>query len=153
MKMAAGRSIPEAQQKIVDENFISGVSSNDREKMELCLKKGADVNARLPGWSNRTALMIAAARGREDTVVFLLARNPDLFLKDSDGKTVFDVVGEISDTALRKKINFLLLSALPDPAPATPEASAEESVTLTENFPVLKPIALQPKKGGGSFQL
>ncbi|TAL37258.1 MAG: hypothetical protein EPN97_05375 [Alphaproteobacteria bacterium] len=151
--MAAGRSIPEAQQKIVDENFIGGVNANDREKMELCLKKGADVNARWPAWSNRTALMIATARGREDTLAFLLSRNPDLFLKDSDGKTVFDIVGEISDTATRKKINLLLLSALPDANPAAPEASPEESVTLKEDFTVLKPISLQPKKGGGSFQL
>ena len=151
--MAAGRSISEAQQKIVDANFINAVSADDREKMELCLKKGADINARWAAWDNRTALMVAAAYGREDTVTYLLGKNPDLFLKDSAGKTVFEVAEEISNNAAKKKINHLLLAALPDPAPAQPEVSAEESVTLKEDFPVLKPIALQPKKGGGSFQL
>lgn len=151
--MAAGRSISEAQQKIVDTNFVSAVSANDREKMVLCLKKGADINARWPAWDNRTVLMIAAGRGCDDTVEFLLANNPDLFLKDSRGKTVFEVAEELSDSAIKKKINRLLLAALPDANPAAPEASAEETISLKEDFPVLKPIALQPKKGGGSFKL
>jgi ankyrin repeat protein len=150
--MSERRTISEAQQKIVDTNLISAVSSFDREKMELCLKKGADINAR-SSWNNRTPLMMAVAYGREDTVVFLLTRNPDLFLKDSEGKTVYEIVNEIRDSSVQKKINRLLLAALPDVSPAAPDVSAEESVTLKEEIPVFKPITLQPKKGGGSFQL
>lgn len=150
--MAERRTISEVQQKIVDTNLVTAVSSNDREKMELCLKKGADINAR-SAWYSRTPLMMAVGYGREDTVVFLLTKGPDLFLKDSEGKTVYEIVNDIRDSDVQKKINRLLLAALPDVTPARPEASAEESVTLKEDFPVLKPITLQPKKGGGSFQL
>ena len=149
--MAERRTISEAQQKIVDTNLISAVASNDREKMELCLQKGADINARA-SWYNRTPLMMAVAYGREDTVVFLLTKNPDLFLKDSEGKTIYEIVDTISDSATKRKINRLLLAALPDVAPATPEISAGATETQ-EDIQVLKPITLQPKKGGGTFQL
>ncbi|MEZ0225624.1 MAG: ankyrin repeat domain-containing protein [Alphaproteobacteria bacterium] len=149
--MAERRTISEAQQKIVDTNLVNAVSSNDREKIELCLKKGADINAR-SSWYNRTSLMMAVAYGREDTVVYLLTKNPDLFLKDSEGKTVYEIVNDIRDSAVQKKINRLLLAALPDCAPAAPEASAAEAVTQ-EDIQVLKPITLQPKKGGSTFQL
>ena len=69
--MSEKRSISEMQQKIVNDNLIDAVRNSDREKVELCLKKGADINAR-GSWSNRTALMYAVAYARPEQVEFLL---------------------------------------------------------------------------------
>ena len=151
--MPEGRSISEMQQKIVDDNLISAVGTNDREKIELCLKKGADINARWEGWENRTPLMIATAYSRPDLVDFILTKNPDLFAKDKNGKSVFDLCEEVSDTATKKKINRALLAALPDPQPGQAPL-ADDNPARDGEIAVLKPIELDHrKKSGGSFQL
>lgn len=152
--MAEGRSISEMQQKIVDNNLVAAVAAGDAEKIDLCLKKGADINARWVGWHNRTPIMIAAGYARADLVEFVLTKNPDLFLRDVNGKSVFDITEEISDAATKKKINRLLLTALPDPVTAAPEHPAPQGAVQNDEIPVFKPIALdRHKKGGGSFQL
>lgn len=139
------------QQKIVDDNLIRAVGENDREKIELCLKKGSDINAR--GGSNRTPLMIAVNSWRVELVEFILTKNPDLFLKDNNGKTAFDLAEDISDAATKKKINRALLTALPDAAaPAAPVT--DDQPASSGEIPVLKPIEFDHrKKSGGSFQL
>ena len=152
--MAEGRSISEMQQKIVDDNIIAAVAACDTEKIDLCLRKGADVNARWTSWYGRTPIMMAAGYGRADVVEFLLTKNPDLFLKDSNGKTVFDIAEELSDAATKKKINRALLSALPDAVQSAPGPRAPDGAVQNDEIPVFKPIEFdRHKKGGGSFQL
>ncbi len=141
-------SISESQQKIVDENLIAAIWDADREKADLCLRKGANIDTRST-WYGRTALMIAVTRGSEDLVTFLLERKADVFVKDENGKTAFDLVSEISDSTRRKKINRLLLNALPDA-----ETPAAETPAARDDIAVLKPIEFdRRKKSGGSFQL
>jgi ankyrin repeat protein len=147
-------SISDAQQKIVNANLINAVTGNDKEKVELCLRKGADINARWRDWNERTPLMIAVAYAREDMVTFILSKSPELLLQDREGKTAFDLAEGISDSSIKKRINRLLLAALPD-AQADSVPAADVKITLKEDdIPILKPIELdRRKKGGGSFQL
>jgi ankyrin repeat protein len=147
-------AISDQQKQIVNANLIDAVRESDEGKIDLCLKKGADINARWSGWRNRTPLMLAAAWGRPELVAFLLGRQPDLLAKDSDGKTVFDLCADTTDEAKRKKINRLLLEALPDTGAASAPAEQASAAGTGADITVLRPIELGPRrKGGGGLKL
>jgi ankyrin repeat protein len=56
------------------------------EKVELLVKKGANVNSAEPK-KKRTVLMVAAAKGQSDIVKFLYGKGADINARDSDSQT------------------------------------------------------------------
>ena len=153
--MAGNDTVSEEQKQIANANLIDAARNDERAKIDLCLRKGADIDARSSN-RNRTALMLAVGYGNADETAFILGKRPNLFLKDSESKTVFDICGEISDGAARRKINKMLLEAMPDAEAAPPtsaEKPADETVTGSD-ITILKPIELTPRrKPGGGLKL
>jgi ankyrin repeat protein len=143
--------ITDMQKNIANENLVEAAQTDDREKIDLCLRKGADINARWRSYYNRTPLMIAVMYSRADLTAFILSKNPDLFLKDSEGKTVFDICNELSDNSKKRAINKLLLEAMPDAGNAPASAPLAET---KDDIAIMKPIELgSRRKPGPSFNL
>ena len=65
--------------------LVDAVSRGNREKIELLIAQGADVNAR--DSNGNTPLMLAARSGHSEIVQFLIARGADVHLKDNLGNT------------------------------------------------------------------
>ncbi len=162
--MVAQDDIDPEQAKIVDAMILQAVSDVNYERVDLCLKKGADIDAR--NGQGRTPLMMAVWNENPSMVQYLLARRPSLFLKDSSNKTAFDLITDVRDAAKRQKITDILLSALPDhvrkraaspqqvAALAEADAQAREKsmsdVTTSADITVSPPIVLprrNPPKG------
>jgi len=154
------------QRRIVNDELLKGVRmGNYKERVDLCLQKGADINT-ATSWEKRTPLMIAVTMGDAARVEYILSKDPDLFKKDKDSQNVFDLANnKIEDYGTRQKIMDRLLRALPDGAPvpgrapsdakpaAGAEAEEEEGISLS------KPIRFRGKppspggKTGGGFDL
>ena len=80
--------------------LIDAVSSGNREKIELLIAQGADVNAR--DSNGNTPLMLAARSGHSEIVQFLIDRGADVHLKDNLGNTpLIDTAGYASEFALK----------------------------------------------------
>ncbi|MDX2451416.1 ankyrin repeat domain-containing protein [Desulfosarcina sp.] len=69
-----------------DEALIQSVWNEDLAKVELLVKKGANVNSAEPK-KKRTVLMVAAANGQFDIVEFLYGKGADINARDSDSQT------------------------------------------------------------------
>jgi ankyrin repeat protein len=69
-----------------DEALIQSVWEGDLAKVELLVKKGANVNSAEPK-KKRTALMVAATKGQFDIVKFLYGKGADINARDSDSQT------------------------------------------------------------------
>lgn len=152
------------QRRIVNDELLKGVRmGNYKERVDLCLQKGADINT-ATGWDKRTPLMIAVTMGDVARVEYILTKDPDLFKKDKDSHNAFDLANNnIEDYGTRQKILDRLLRALPDgvaargqPVPVSqPSAAAEED----EGISLSKPIRFRGKpqppggKTGGGFNL
>jgi len=162
--MAEKNKISADQQRIVDRELLEAIQATDYvDRFNLCLKKGANINA--TDWAGRTSLMLAVNRGQAARVGFVLAKNPDLFIKNNDGLNAFDMAKKINDTANKKSVMDKLLAALPDGAPDTvaknfdsaAEANPPESAEDESGIKVSKPIRLNqkgPKSGNnGGFRL
>jgi hypothetical protein len=80
--------------------LIDAVSKGNREKIELLIAQGADVNAR--DSSGNTPLMLAARSGHSEIVQFLIARGADVHMKDNLGNTpLIDSARYASEFALK----------------------------------------------------
>lgn len=66
----------------------------DIEALKLFLDAGVDINHLSNDPQRTTILMDASLNGQEDTVKFLLERGADIFIKSSNGKTVFELIEE-----------------------------------------------------------
>lgn len=166
--MAEKNKISAEQQRIVDRELLEAIQQTDYvDRFNLCLKKGANINA--TDWAGRTPLMLAVSRGQATRVGFVLAKNPDLFIKNNDGLNAFDLAKKINDNGDKKSVMDKLLTALPDGAADTVsknfDRAAEPAPTAAEaeddsGIKVSKPIRLNqkgPKNGGngtnGGFRL
>jgi ankyrin repeat protein len=69
-----------------DEALIQSVWDGDLAKVELLVKKGANVNSAEPK-KKRTVLMVAATKGQFDIVKFLYGKGADINARDSDSQT------------------------------------------------------------------
>ncbi|MFC1701689.1 ankyrin repeat domain-containing protein [Pseudomonadota bacterium] len=69
-----------------DEVLIQSVWDGDLAKVELLVKKGANVNSVEPT-KKRTVLMLAATKGQFDIVKFLYGKGADINARDKDGQT------------------------------------------------------------------
>jgi hypothetical protein len=164
--MAEKNKISAEQQRIVDRELLEAIQQTDYvDRFNLCLKKGANINA--TDWAGRTALMLAVSRGQASRVGFVLAKNPDLFIKNNDDLNAFDLAKKINNPNNKKDVMDKLLGALPDGAPDTVsknfDRAAEPAPAETEDdngIKVSKPIRLNqkgPKEGdkgpNGGFRL
>jgi ankyrin repeat protein len=147
----------EMQLEIVNRNLIEAVNDSDMPKINLCLQKGADINARNAAQQERTPLMMAVARGRIPLVEFLMTKGADVLLKDKTGSTVYELVANIQDWETRSKMNTLLLKALPDMQPGQAASSASAQLAETkDDITVMKPLDVTKGKqgpGGKGFTL
>jgi ankyrin repeat protein len=69
-----------------DEALLQDVWDGDLAKVELIVKKGANVNSAEPK-KKRTPLMLAATKRNLDVVRFLVEKGADVNARDSDGQT------------------------------------------------------------------
>ena len=69
-----------------DEALIQSVWDGDLARVELLVKKGANVNSADPT-KKRTVLMLAATKSQIDIVKFLYGKGADINTRDSDGQT------------------------------------------------------------------
>jgi ankyrin repeat protein len=162
----------EEQAKVVDGALFDAVEKGDFERVNLCLQKGADIDAR--NASQRTPLMMAVWYENARMTQFLLSKRPSLFLKDKEGKTAYDLIRQVRDSSKQVTITDLMLRALPDhirartggivqaAAEAEAEAEAEEratakgdaaSIATGADITVLKPIALPSRNNPKGFKL
>lgn len=166
--MAGGRTIVSGdapmisreQQELVNNELLKAVRMSDyTERMNLCMQKGADIDA--VNWEKQTPLMLAVKMASPTRVTFILKKNPDLFKKDKNGSTAFDLANGCTDTSTKKQMMDLLLKALPDGA----SYKGQDNTVETQPDPqaddkgisVSKPIRLSGKqpvsKPGGGFTL
>ncbi|MDP2205443.1 MAG: ankyrin repeat domain-containing protein [Alphaproteobacteria bacterium] len=152
--MSTGKpQITADQQRIVNGEMFTALDAGDfAERIDLCLRKGADINARND--HNRTLLMCAVWKESAMRVRYILGKNPDLFLKDGGGKTAFDLNKDTRDPSARNTITQLLMQAMPDGAPKPGQTAAPESAATpreTGDDILLAPSVnvKSRKKGGG----
>ncbi len=112
------------QDKVTDRFLIEAVSAANTDRIDLCLKKGADINAK--DSDGRTGLILAVQSAAPSLVRFLVKRNPNMFLRDNSGRNAYDHLRSISNYAARNEITDILLATLPDHArnAATPVEAA-----------------------------
>jgi ankyrin repeat protein len=140
------------QQRIVNEEMFAALDASDfAERIDLCLRKGANINAR--NASNQTLLMRAVWKESEGRVRYVLGKKPDLFLKDPQSRTAFDLNKETRNASARDVITRLLMLAMPDGTPKAGQTAAEAPALPAESG---DDILLAPtinvknrKKGGG----
>lgn len=162
----AGEEFTEDQAKVVDQLLLQAVESADGSRIDLCLRKGADIDAR--NGQGRTPLMLAIWHENPNLTEFILARKPSLFLKDNGGKSAFDHIADVRDGAKRTTITNVMLRALPDHvrkrggtiAEAATRAEAEvkdvvvnDNVATAADITVSKPLSLPPRQNPKGFSL
>lgn len=148
------------QLRIVNEELFTALPApNYAERIDLCLKKGADINAR--NTSGRTPLMEAVWKESPARVRYLINKGAALFLKDSSNRTAFDLNKETRDSSAKLEISQILLRAMPDATPgAKPAAAAPEPAPPAANNDITLAPPLQVKNRkkpaggpGGGFKL
>lgn len=153
-------TISHEQQVLVNDELIKAVRMSDyAERMNLCMQKGADIDA--VNWEKQTPLMLAVKMASPTRVTFILKKNPDLFKKDKNSNTVFDLANACTDTSTKKQMMDLLLKALPDGASYKGQDNSVDTqpdpVANDKSITVSKPIRLSGKqptsKPGGGFKL
>ncbi len=80
------------------------IEKNDIVQMEEIIQNNQSViNMQYP-YNQKNVLMLALENGNEQAVRCLLKYNPNLLLKDEDGKTVLDYLKYIKSSALKKEV-------------------------------------------------
>lgn len=142
------------QQELAEKMMFRAVDEQDYSGFELSLKKGANVHAR--DAQGRTPFMITVQRNMTGWTSALLKRNPNLFDKDKNGKTVFDFADGLGSG--KKEMLGLLMRALPDAEPDTGGDSPKKefndnAAALPHDIPVTTPILMKPPKKDGKLEL
>lgn len=152
------------QQRMVNEEMFRALDeSNYAERIDLCLQKGAQIDA-LNG-EGKTLLMRAVWKESPARVRYLINRGANVFVKDPRGRTAYDLNLETRDVSSRNNITQQLLSAMPDgrsaPANQTPAAQAGQTPAApkaSEDILLSPPLNVKNRKkpGGcpmGGFKL
>lgn len=140
------------QQRIVNEEMFAALEASDfTERIDLCLRKGANINARANG-TGQTLLLRAVWKESPARVRYVLSKKPDLFMKDDRQRTAFDLNKETRNVGARDDITRLLMLAMPDgavrPGQATPGHSALPRET-GEDILLAPPVNVKNRKKGG----
>lgn len=139
------------QRRIVNENLLAAVDKYDTDIVNLCLQKGADINAR--NGDGRTPLMIAVWKDNPSLVRFILSKQPDLFAKDNSGETAYDLIKRVNNADTRRNITVIMLQALPN-APPLRDLTLDDVIVLAEKEAVKAQAAAKERvaalKTGGS---
>lgn len=98
--------------RISDEFLLAAVKDYAYDRIKLCMQKGADINAQ--DREGHTPLMHAVLKGSPNLTRAVLAHKPDLFAKNKNGSTAFDLIKSVSSSDSRSSITDIMLSALPD---------------------------------------
>ncbi len=122
-------SVDPEQRRIVNENLLQAVEAYNSDLINLCLQKGADINTR--NIDGRTPLMMAVWKDNTSLVRFILSKRPDLFLKDTTGKTAYDLIKNVTDADTKRAITLVMLQALPDAPPIT-NPTLDNVIALSE---------------------
>lgn len=124
---------------VADADLEHVVTKGDAEGVAAAIKAGADVNARFA--VGRTALIIAAMRGRTQMVEALIDAGADMYIRDSNGHDAFMAAVEYEQLAVMRALlnrgfdtsrsNWRALFALVRPAAvnAVPDDDLERAVT------------------------
>ena len=158
--MADGNDrLSEDDQKVLDLMLFDAVDATAYDRVRLAVRKGANVNARRDG-DLRTPLMAAAWKEKSTMVQVLLQQGANIYLKDRDGKTAYDLARQANDGTARANMTDYMLSSLPDrryapPGEETVKRPVNDDLAETkQDITVSKPVTLQPQKpGGGGFTL
>jgi ankyrin repeat protein len=113
-----------ADPNIISTNGVTALSTtiddNEVEGAKLLVAHGADVNQRIPGRGNSTALILAVANGYTDMVTYLLSLpNIELDAVVDDGRTAL-MLAAAGELAVRS-IVMRLIEAGADPLVRSPE--------------------------------
>lgn len=129
--------------RISDEFLIAAVKDYEYDRIKLCMKKGADINAR--DGDGYTPLMHAVFKGSPSLVREVLAHDPDLFAKDKNGRTAFDLIRHVSSADYRGQITDIMLGALPDTVRAEVEKPEDVAKFAASNQNAPKPPITAPR--------
>lgn len=140
-------TISSDQKRITEKHLFQALRNQDWERFVLCLKKGADINARTA--TQQTPLMLAIHFSHAKWVAPMIERGADILAKDIDGKTAFDYANSITYADLRKGITDTLLNALPDADKNTAQNPATETPEEKKSITPMKPLTYAPKKKNG----
>lgn len=137
--MSAQDDIPDArispdQQAVVDRFLLEAVSDYKYDRIDLTLKKGANINTQDD--KGFTPLMRAVNLGDAYAVKFILARGPDPFVRDKYNRTAFDLLPNVRDVSVRNQMTDAMLAALPD---AKRPAFVQPAPQKTQETPVTTP--------------
>lgn len=143
------------QKSIVREMMFKAVRESDRDRFDLCVKKGADIND--TNALGQTPLMVAIEARDENFIRKLIESGAELLKKDASGNTAFDyakAMTETNDFAIdrKKRVMDVLLKALPD---ATSASVAEKTPAAVTDKPIsiMKPVVIKKKPASGGFKL
>src|SRR5690606_17125556 len=146
--------------RIVNEELFRAMEApNYEERIDLCLKKGADINAR--NGDGRTLLMVAVWKESPARLRYILRKKPDLFLKAPRGRTAFELNKDTRDNSSRATITQLLLSAMPDAQPGDKvpaSALSAQPAAQGSDITLAPPVQIKSRKKssggpGGGFKL
>lgn len=129
--------------RISDAFLLAAVRSHEYDRIKLCMKKGADINA--CDNDGHTPLMLAVIRGSPALVSSVLAHNPDLFAKSKSGKTAYDFISSLGFGDTRNKVTDLMLNALPDAVRAEVEKPEDVAKFADSSQPAPKPAITAPR--------
>lgn len=142
------------QQRMVNEEMFRALDeSNYNDRIDLCLQKGAQIDA-LNG-EGKTLLMRAVWKESPARVRYLISRGANLFVKDARGRTAYDLNLETRDVSSRNNITQQLLSAMPDgrgaAVSAAPAEQAPAAPKPSEDILLSPPLNIKNRKkpGGG----
>lgn len=138
----------EMQRNIVNAKLLEAAANWDQSQFNLCLQKGADINAQ--NAAGRNALMLAILRypGATGWAADIISKDIDLLATDKDSKTAFDLADEIENLDHRKKMVALLLRSLPDRVHEAPQVVMPD-LDVTDKETVFTP----PLRGGQKKKL
>lgn len=152
--MAAGDDrLSDEDQKVLDLMLFDAVEAVAYDRVRLAVKKGANVDARRDN-DRRTPLMSAAWKEKAVMVQVLLQLGANIYLKDKDGKTAYDLARQANDGTARSQMTDHMLNSLPNRTYVPPgEEPAKRPVNddlaeTRQDITVGKPVTLQQQKPG-----
>lgn len=147
-------------QKVLDLMLFDAVEATAYDRVRLAVKKGANINAQRDN-DRRTPLMVAAWKEWPAMVQVLLQQGADIYIKDKEGKTAYDLARQANNGTARAQMADYMLNALPDrryqpPGEEKPRPRGVNDDQLAEtkqDITVGRPVSLEGQKPAKGFSL